>query len=78
MTNKQITIDTCPYQGDCSISGCIRNDDDCFISFSADLEKVREKSSFIQTENLFCLEDDEALELFYSLLKEKSTIFVNL
>lgn len=58
--------------------GNITNDDYCFISFSADLEKVREKSSFIQTENLFCLEDDEALELFYSLLKEKSTIFVNL
>lgn len=58
--------------------GNITNDDYCFISFSADLEKVREKSSVIQTENLFCLEDDEALELLYSLLKEKSTIFVNL
>ena len=31
MTDKQITITTCPYQGDCSISGCNRNDDDCFI-----------------------------------------------
>ena len=31
MTDKQITIATCPYQGDCSISGCNRNDDDCFI-----------------------------------------------
>ena len=32
MTDKQVTIGTCPYQGDCSISGCNRNDDDdCFI-----------------------------------------------
>ena len=31
MTDKQITITTCPYQGDCSISGCNKNDDDCFI-----------------------------------------------
>lgn len=58
--------------------GNITNDDYCFISFSVDLEKVREKCTFIQTEKLFCLEDDGALELLYSLLKEKSTIFVNL
>ena len=58
--------------------GNITNDDYCFISFSADLEKVREKSSFIQTENLFCLEDVGSLELLDSLLKEKSTILVNL
>ena len=31
MTDKQITIATCPYQGDCSIGGWNRNDDDCFI-----------------------------------------------
>ena len=31
MTDKQITIDACPYQGECSISGCRRNDDDCFV-----------------------------------------------
>lgn len=30
MTDKQI-IDVCPYQGECSISGCKRNDDGCFV-----------------------------------------------
>ena len=27
---KQI-IDACPYQGECSVSGCKRNDDGCFV-----------------------------------------------
>lgn len=31
MTNKQIKEDICPYQGECSINGCKRNNDDCFI-----------------------------------------------
>lgn len=30
MINKQI-IDVCPYQGECSVSGCKRNDDGCFV-----------------------------------------------
>jgi len=30
MTDKQI-IDVCPYQGECSVSGCKRNDDGCFV-----------------------------------------------
>ena len=30
MTDKQI-IDICPYQGECSVSGCKRNDDGCFV-----------------------------------------------
>ena len=31
MTDKQIIIDVCPYQSECSVSGCKRNDDDCFV-----------------------------------------------
>ena len=31
MTDKQIIIDICPYQGECSVSGCKKNDDGCFI-----------------------------------------------
>lgn len=31
MTNKQIIIEDCPYQGECSVSGCKRNDDGCFV-----------------------------------------------
>ena len=31
MTDKQIIIDVCPYQGECSVSGCKRNDDGCFV-----------------------------------------------
>ena len=31
MTDKQIIIDVCPYQGECSVSGCKRNDDSCFV-----------------------------------------------
>ena len=31
MTDKQVIIDDCPYQGECSISGCKRNDDGCFV-----------------------------------------------
>lgn len=30
MTDKQI-IDVCPYQGECSVSGCKRYDDGCFV-----------------------------------------------
>lgn len=30
MINKGI-IDVCPYQGECSVSGCKRNDDGCFV-----------------------------------------------
>ena len=29
--NEQIIIDVCPYQGECSVSGCKRNDDGCFV-----------------------------------------------
>ena len=31
MTDKQIITDICPYQGECSVSGCKRNDDGCFV-----------------------------------------------
>ena len=31
MVGKQVIIDDCPYQGECSISGCKRNDDGCFV-----------------------------------------------
>lgn len=31
MTDKQIKEDICPYQGECLINGCKRNNDDCFI-----------------------------------------------
>ena len=31
MVGKQVIIDGCPYQGECSISGCKRNDDGCFV-----------------------------------------------
>ena len=31
MIDKQIKEDICPYQGECSINGCKRNNDDCFI-----------------------------------------------
>lgn len=31
MTDKQIIIDVCPYQGECSVSGCKKNDDGCFV-----------------------------------------------
>ena len=31
MADKQIIYDVCPYQGECSISGCKRNDDGCFV-----------------------------------------------
>ena len=31
MIDKQIKEDICPYQGECLINGCKRNNDDCFI-----------------------------------------------
>lgn len=31
MTDRQIIVDDCPYQGECSVSGCKRDDDGCFI-----------------------------------------------
>lgn len=31
MVGKQVIIDDCPYQGECSIGGCKRNDDGCFV-----------------------------------------------
>lgn len=31
LENKQIIIDVCPYQGECSVSGCKKNDDGCFV-----------------------------------------------
>ena len=31
MTDKQIITDVCPYQGECSVSSCKRNDDGCFV-----------------------------------------------
>ena len=31
MTDQQIITDICPYQGECSVSGCKRNDDGCFV-----------------------------------------------
>lgn len=56
----------------------ISKEDYCFISLSTNLEKVKKNCTFIQTDNLFCLEDDSAKDKLYSLLKEKSTILVNL
>ena len=59
MTDKQITIGTCPYQGNCSISGCSRNDDDCFIKqlfeerYKAD-KQIVELNKTIEAKNQEC------------------------
>ena len=59
MTDKQITITTCPYQGDCSISGCNGNDDDCFIKqlfeerYKAD-KQIVELNKTIEAKNQEC------------------------
>ncbi|MBQ2382179.1 MAG: hypothetical protein II291_06390 [Succinivibrio sp.] len=56
----------------------ISNEDYCFLSFHADLNVVKQKCTFIQTDNLFCLEDESAKHLLYSLLTEEGMVLINL
>lgn len=62
MTDKQIMIDACPYQGECSISGCRRNDDDCFVRQLFE-ERDRAENQIVELNKTIKAEEQECEEL---------------
>ena len=62
MINEQITIATCPYQGDCSISGCNRNDDDCFIKKLFE-ERYKADKQIVELNKTIKVKDQECKRL---------------
>ena len=75
MTYKQITITTCPYQCDCSISGCNGNDDDCFIKqlfeerYKAD-KQIVELNKTIKAKEQECKKYEQTLADIKEIIKQ--------
>lgn len=62
MTDKQIKEDICPYQGECSINGCKRNNDDCFIKQLFE-ERYRAEKQIIKLNKTIKTKEQENEEL---------------
>ena len=93
MTDKQIKEDICPYQGECSINGCKRNNDNCFIKqlfeerYSAEKQiiklnktiktKEQENEELRQYHNKCCEENAKKLEEWLEKYNQVSRDFHN-
>ena len=62
MTDKQIIIDVCPYQGECSVSGCKRNDDSCFVRQLFE-ERYRAENRIVELNKTIKAKEQECEEL---------------
>ena len=62
MTDKQIIIDVCPYQGECSVSGCKRNDDGCFVRQLFE-ERYRAENQIVELNKTIQAKEQECEEL---------------
>lgn len=62
MINKQIIIDVCPYQGECSVSGCKRNDDGCFVR-QLFKERYRAENRIVELNKTIKAKEQECEEL---------------
>lgn len=62
MTDKQIIIDVCPYQGECSVSGCKRNDDGCFVKQLFE-ERNRAENQIVDLNKMVEAKEQECKEL---------------
>lgn len=62
MTNKQIIIEDCPYQGECSVSGCKRNDDGCFVRQLFE-ERYRAENQIVELNKTIKAKEQECEEL---------------
>ena len=93
MIDKQIKEDICPYQGECSINGCKRNNDDCFIKqlfeerYKAEKQiiklnktiktKEQENEELRQYHNKCCEENAKKLEEWLEKYNQVSRDFHN-
>ena len=68
MTDKQIITDICPYQGECSVSGCKRNDDGCFVRQLFE-ERDRAEKRIIELNETIQAKEQECEELKNELHK---------
>ena len=62
MIDKQLEEDICPYQGECSINGCKRNNDDCFIKQLFE-ERYRAEKQIIKLNKTIKTKEQENEEL---------------
>ena len=62
MTDKQIIIDVCPYQGECSVSGCKRNDDGCFVRQLFE-ERYKAENQIVELNKTIKAKEQECEEL---------------
>ena len=82
MTDKQI-IDICPYQGECSVSGCKRNDAGCFVRQLFE-ERYRAENQIVELNNMvkvkeqeceaYKMEADEGIEINAELKAENDEL----
>lgn len=70
MTDEQIITDICPYQGECSVSGCKRNDDGCFVRQLFE-ERDRAEKLIIELNETIQAKEQECEELKQTLTKIK-------
>ena len=73
MTDKQIIIDVCPYQGECSVSGCKRNDDGCFVRQLFE-ERYRAENQIVELNKKVEAKEQECKKLkeYFETAKEAS------
>ena len=71
MTDKQIIIDVCPYQGECSVSGCKRNDDGCFVRQLFE-ERYRAENQIVELNKTIQAKEQECEELKLGLIETKA------
>ena len=73
MTYKQIINDVCPYQGECSVSGCKRNDDGCFVK-QLFKERNRAEYQIVELNKMVKAKEQECEELKDELLATKCMV----
>ena len=74
--DKQIIIDVCPYQGECSVSGCKRNDNGCFVRQLFE-ERYRAENQIVELNKTIQAKEQECERLNKELHKnfeEKDTL----
>ena len=76
MTDKQIIIDVCPYQGECSVSGCKRNDDGCFVRQLFE-ERYRAENQIVELNKTIQAKEQECEE-FRKANDEKNELLAKL
>ena len=76
MTDRQIIVDVCPYQGECSVSGCKRNDDGCFVRQLFE-ERYKAENQIVELNKKVEAKEQECEELKEEIKLSKGMLIQN-